>query len=261
MENNIPEQNRISVNTPIHDPSLAALLVALDFPLVRPRFAVQPVDLSSQHRDQTVDHDSWIFGNTSPTHGPIAAALTQFQSSFPRHDANLTTLQRAKLALHNRRVIKLAAQQMLPLHKLELPSFVRLSSWRGGSVVPVPEDYDSVLPRIFNTDLVALATAFGHTIASTARYMGQLGFLLQTNLSAPYSIPEIEAKFKDRDYIRANSDPLAVASAAVISFKTLFKAAKAGGETLVLHKNGRYATLPKNATDAEKIAVAQHLST
>jgi hypothetical protein len=262
MANNIPAAATVAVSTPIHDPSLAAILVALDFPLIRPRFATKPIDLSSGHRETaTADFDSWIFGDTSPTNGHITAAVAQFQAPLPRRSAELSTMQRAKLCLHNRRVLKLAAVQKLPLHQMAVDQFSRLSSWAGGQSQPVAEDYESVLPRVTNSDFVAIATAFGHKIASTARYGEQLAFLMLNNLGALYSLAEIESKFRDRSFIRAHSDQLAVCAAACLSFKTLFAAAAKGGETLVLHKNGRYATLPKNATEPEKIAVARHLST
>jgi hypothetical protein len=262
MENNIPERARAVVNTPVQDPSLAAILVALDFPLIRPRFAVKKIDLSSGHREATAaDVDSWVFGDTSPTNGKISDAISLFQTPLPRTPEDLSTIQRAKLCLHNRRVLKLAAVQRLPLHQASNAKFSRLSSWAFSNSAPVPENYETVLPRVTNTDLVSIATAFGHKIDSSARYGDQLSFLLLNNPAAIYSVAEIENKFRDRAYIRANVDPLAVCAAACLSFKALFDASRLGGETLVLHKNGRYATLPKNATEEEKIAVARHLST
>ena len=259
--NHIPENATRVVSTPIHDPSLAAILVALDFPLVGPRFEVQTVDLNSPTSSKTVDRESWVFGTSSPTNGDIDSILRQFSQPFPRKAASLSALQLAKLALHNRRCLKLAANQKLPLQQLSVPNFTRLSSWQFAESTAVAEDYDSVLPRVSNSDLVALALAFGHSISSTARYGGQLFFLLRHNPAALYSVAEIEAKFRDRAWIKANTDPLAVASAAILSFKPLFEASQAGANMFNLKKNGRSALISKNATEADKIAVAQHLST
>ena len=258
--NHIPAESTQIIDTPIHDPSLAAILIALDFPLVRPRFAVQTVDLNSG-TSKTIDHDSWVFGNSSPTNGDLATILRTYSQPFPRKPTELSPLLAAKLALHNRRCIKLLSQQGLPLHQLHIPHFTRLSSWPFGESQPVPEDTESILPRICNTDLVSLALTFGHSIASRAKYGDQHFFILQNNPAALYSLAEIEARFRDRAWIQANTCPLAVASAAVISFKHLFDAARSGATMFALHKNGRSALLHKNASEADKIAVARHLST
>lgn len=262
MTNNIPPSETQLVNTPIHDPALAAVLVAMDFPLVRPRFAVKKIDLNSQHREQPADFDSWVFGASSPRHGHISAVLQRFSAPLPRVDSDvLDVLAYAKITMHNRHVLKLAAVQRLPLHQIALKKTTRLSSWSSRVTAPVEEDFTSVLPRATNTDFVALATAFGHRLASVARYGDQLTFLLRPNTEALYTVSEIEAKFRDRAYIRANADPLAVCSAACISFPHLFTAAEEGGDTFVIHKNGKYASLPANASTEEKIEVARHLST
>lgn len=259
--NHIPENATRVVSTPIHDPSLAAILVALDFPLVGPRFEVQTVDLNSPTSNQTVDRESWVFGISSPTHGDIDSILRQFSQPLPRKPSNLSALQLAKLALHNRRCLKLAAAQSLPLHQLSVGNFTRLSSWPFADSHLVEPDFESMLPRVSNSDLVALATACGHSILSTARYGGQLFFLLKQSPEALYPLAEIETKFRDRSWIQAHTDPLAVASASILSFKPLFEASQAGANMFNLKKNGRSALISKNATEADKIAVAQHLST
>lgn len=260
--NHIPAaEQTTTVDTPVFDPSLAALLVALDFPLVRPRFSVKKIDLESRHREQTSEADSWVFGTQSPTHGNISAVLNEFRLPLPRHETNLSAVRLGKLALHNRRVLKLAATQRLPLHVVNGPAFSKFSSWPVAESTPVPTDTASILPRVPNTDLVAIATALGHRVASFAIFGDQLSVILQASPSALYPLAEIEARFRDRDYIRSHSDPLAILSAAVLSFKPLFDASKQGGDMFVVHKAGRYATMPKNATAAEQAEIARHLST
>lgn len=259
--NHIPATQTTTVETPVFDPSLAALLVALDFPLVRPRFAVKKIDLDSRHREQTADSDSWIFGTQSPTHGYIEPILQEYRLPLPRQESNLSAVRLGKLALHNRRVLKLAATQRLPLHAVNGPAFSKLSSWPVSDSAPVECDSSTLLPRTSNSDLIAIATALGHRIASFAIFGDQLSVVLQSNPAALYPLPEIESKFRDRDFIRANTDPLAILSAAVLSFKPLFDASKQGGEMFVVHKAGRYATMPKNATAQEQAEIARHLST
>lgn len=259
--NHIPATQTTTVETPVFDPSLAALLVALDFPLIRPRFAVKKIDLDSRHREQTSDSDSWIFGTQSPTHGNIEPILQEYRLPLPRQESNLSAVRLGKLALHNRRVLKLAATQRLPLHAVNGTAFSKLSSWPVSDSSPVESDSTSILPRTSNSDLIAIATALGHRIASFTIFGDRLSVVLQSNPAALYPLPEIEAKFRDRDFIRSNTDPLAILSAAVLSFKPLFDASKQGGEMFVVHKSGRYATMPKNATAQEQAEIARHLST
>lgn len=249
------------VDSPVHDPSIAATLVALDFPLIRPRFAVRSRDLGSQHVQTREDHDSWIFGSTSPTHGRLDDVLRLYHAELPRTDKKLSTPELCKLCMTNRRVLKLAATQRLPVHQLAQPSFSRLSSWPILTSAPIAEDLSPNLVRDNSTDYAAIATALGHSLLSFARYGDDLYYVLENNPLALYSLPQIKALYRDRDFIRANSDPLAVLSAACMSFKPLYQAAAVGGETFVLHKNGRYATLDKSASDAERRLAAQHLTT
>lgn len=259
--NHIPAAQTTTVETPVFDPSLAALLVALDFPLVRPRFAVKKIDLDSRQRAQSADSDSWIFGTQSPTHGNIEAVLQEYRLPLPRQESNLSAVRLGKLALHNRRVLKLSATQRLPLHAVNGPAFSKLSSWPSSDSAPVECDSSTLLPRTSNSDLIAIATALGHRVASFAIFGDRLSVVLQSNPSALYPLPEIEAKFRDRDFIRTHTDPLAILSAAVLSFKPLFDASQQGGEMFVVHKAGRYATMPKNATAQEQAEIARHLST
>lgn len=261
-----PAKNRVTqteqvVDTPISDPSVAACLVALDFPLIRPRFAVRSRDLGSQHVQTRADHDSWVFGSVSPSNGRLDDVLRLYYSELPRTDKVLSLPELCKLCMTNRRVLKLAAKQRFPLHQLSFPSFTRLSSWPVSSSSLIPEDNSPGLVRDNSTDFAAIATALGHFLVSFSRFGDELFYVLEANPLAHYSLPQILALYRDRSYVLANTDPLAVLSAACLSFRPLFQAASAGGETFVFHKNGRYATLEKNSSEHERRLVASHLTT
>lgn len=245
----------------LEDPSAAAMLVTLGFPLLKSGHEVRLADLGSRSGHQGGARRAWTLGRSSERCGDVRPVLTVWQRPLPEL-AQATILHGAevcKLALHNRRVLMLQVQQGMPLHAGSCGRFGRLGNWAFAGAHLV-EESAGVL-NVFDTLTAAVAATCGLQLAAHGTRDGRRGWLvLPGPQNCAYSVEQVLAAVRDDAYIEANHDTLAVAAAVLRNRQALLAAGPAAGALNVLHRNGRYAVISTAADHATQLAAARHLN-
>ena len=255
-----PEQQFLE---PLDDPSAAAMLVTLGFPLQPGGHEVRLTDLSSAGRAGECAR-AWTLGRVSPKAGDARLVLAAWRRPLPELEGAPAALNAAavcKLALHNRRCLMLQVQQGLPLFAGSAGAFGRLGNWAMAGAHAVPEMAAGPV-NVCDTLTAAVAATCGLQVAGHFVSAGRHGWLV---LPGPegrcsYQVEQVLQLVNDADYISANDDTLALAAGVLHNRSALLQGGQRAGALNVLHRNGRYAVISAAANRQTQMAAARHLN-
>lgn len=256
-----PEQQFLE---PLEDPSVTAMLVTLGFPLCKSGHEVRLTDLGSGSGLPGKTQRAWTLGRVSPRAGDARQVMEAWKRPLPDLSATPPVLNAAavcKLALHNRRCLLLQVKQGMQLHAGTAGIFGRLGNWAFPGAEPVPELQGGPV-NVLDTLTAAVAATCGLKVAGHFVADGRHGWQI---IPAPdgrcaYTVSQVVAAVQNDDYIRAQHDTLALASAVLRNRTALLQGAAEAGALNVLHRHGRYAIISAAANAQTQLAAAHHLN-
>lgn len=259
----------VSFNTQVADPSFAALLVTLGFPLKKAPRETVLVDLArgGGGEGRTL---AWQFAPESVTRPGLTYAavcsLWGAPHAAPSGDERPHEVVLCKRALHNFRVLLTQVHHQGGLHCGRYGAGCRLSSWPSAGYEAVPMVQPAEVPlgaaESSRADVVAVAVTLGVPVQSCVlglgRWRWQMGVPVE---GCPWKAAEVLTAAVDEDYLSRYEDPLAVLGALFFNRRVLAKMqSSTGAQTLVLSKRGRYAVVSSAADGARVDEVLRHLN-
>lgn len=262
-------EHKVAFKTSVSDPSFAAMLVTLGFPLrVAPRETVA-VDLHGQAGGEK-RAVAWHFAPESVTRPGLSysevCGLWGAPHATPSADERPHDVVLCKRALHNYRVLLTQVHHNGGLHCGVYGCGCRLSSWPAAGYEGVPHveaaEVPLGTPASQAADVVAVAVTLGVPVQSSTLALGRWCWQLGRPLAVcPWTAAEILGLAGDEEYLRRHEDPPAVLHALFYNRRALAKMqAAAEARTLVLSKRGRYAVVSSGADEARLDDALRHLN-
>lgn len=239
------------------------MLVTLGFPLKPSGHRVQLTDIgSSAPSARPAPVTSWTVGRFNENGVEAAQVLEAWRA--PLADGSQRVLNGAqvcKLALHNRRCLLLQVQQHLPLWAASWQSFGRLGNWAFTDAHQVAEVPGTPPAVCYDTLTAAVAATVGLQIGGHVRCGAQCGWLiLPGGEGCRYTPAQVVALAGNAEYLRANDDTLALASAVLRNRSALLRRSEAAGALNIFHHHSRYAVISAAADEHTQMLAAQHLN-